>query len=280
MAKKTAPKQLRLFTQESPIIIFVTLAMCSIAIMSYDYRHKINVQLKQKVAFVITPFHWMVNAPSQIIREIDYYLSEQNKLQQQILSLKSEANLLQANQQKLTLIENENRSLRKILNIKNLIKNDMTIGEVVLPSQTNGAPQLLINKGMDDGIDIGSPVMNNKGLVGQVIHVNKNLSTVQKITSNNFAVSAISENGTMASLIFGNGSPHLVIYRLPAYEKLRLGDYLLTSGLDQIYPKGIKIGKVIKIISTNNSQFNEIIIEPATSPQSFSQVMVIKSGNP
>ena len=194
--------------------------------------------------------------------------------------MKSEANLLQANQQKLTLIENENRSLRKILNIKNLIKNDMTIGEVVLPSQTNGAPQLLINKGMDDGIDIGSPVMNNKGLVGQVIHVNKNLSTVQKITSNNFAVSAISENGTMASLIFGNGSPHLVIYRLPAYEKLRLGDHLLTSGLDQIYPKGIKIGKVIKIIPTNNSQFNEIIIEPATSPQSFSQVMVIKSGNP
>lgn len=280
MAKKTAPKQLRLFTQESPIIIFVILAMCSIAIMSYDHRHKINVQLKQKLAFVITPFHWMTNAPYQLIREIDYYLSEQNKLQQQILSLKSEANLLQANQQKLTLIENENRSLRKILNIKNLIKNDMTIGEVVLPSQANGVPQLFINKGMDDGIDIGSPVMNNEGLVGQVIHVNKNLSTVQKITSNNFAVSAISENGTMAALIFGNGSPHLVIYRLPAYEKLRLGDHLLTSGLDQIYPKGIKIGKVIKIIPTNNSQFNEIIIEPATSPQSFSQVMVIKSGNP
>lgn len=280
MAKKTASKQLRLFTQESPIIIFVTLAMCSIAIMSYDYRHKINVQLKQKVAFVITPFHWMTNAPYQLIREIDYYLSEQNKLQQQILSLKSEANLLQAIQQKLTLIENENRSLRKILNIKNLIKNDMTIGEVVLPSQANGVPQLFINKGMDDGIDIGSPVMNNEGLVGQVIHVNKNLSTVQKITSNNFAISAISENGTMAALIFGNGSPHLVIYRLPAYEKLRLGDHLLTSGLDQIYPKGIKIGKVIKIIPTNNSQFNEIIIEPATSPQSFSQVMVIKSGNP
>ena len=280
MAKKTAPKQLRLFTQESPIIIFVILAMCSIAIMSYDHRHKINVQLKQKLAFVTTPFHWMTNAPYQLIREIDYYLSEQNKLQQQILSLKSEANLLQANQQKLTLIENENRSLRKILNIKNLIKNDMTIGEVVLPSQANGVPQLFINKGMDDGIDIGSPVMNNEGLVGQVIHVNKNLSAVQKITSNNFAVSAISENGTMAALIFGNGSPHLVIYRLPAYEKLRLGDHLLTSGLDQIYPKGIKIGKVIKIIPTNNSQFNEIIIEPATSPQSFSQVMVIKSGNP
>jgi len=280
MANKTAPKQIRLFTQKSPILIFVILAMCSIALMSYDHRHKINVQLKQKMAFVITPFQWMINAPYQLIHEIDYYLSEQNKLQQQILSLKSEANLLQANQQKLMLIENENRSLRKILNIKNLIKNDMTIGEVVLPSQTNGAPQLLINKGMDDEINIGSPVMNNKGLVGQVIRVDKNLSTVQKITSNNFAISAISENGTMASLVFGNGSPHLVIYRLPTYEKLRLGDHLLTSGLDQIYPKGIKIGKVIKIIPTNNPQFNEIIIEPATSPQSFSQVMVIKSGNP
>jgi len=67
---------------------------------------------------------------------------------------------------------------------------------------------------------------------------------------------------------------------LPAYEKLVVGDYLLTSGLDQIYPKGIKIGKVIKIIPTNNIQFNEIIVQPMTSPESFSQVMIIKSDNP
>ena len=248
--------------------------------MSLDYRYNIHTQLKQHIMLVRTPFQWIINAPSRLISSIDYYLSEQNKLQQQIFLLKTEASLFQLNQQKLRLLENENRELRKVLNIKNVIKNEIIVGEIVLPSHSNGVSQILINKGLDDGISLGSPVMNNQGLVGQVVRVDKNLSTIKNITSNNFAISAVSESGAISTLIFGNGSPYLKIYRLPAYEKLVVGDYLLTSGLDQIYPKGIKIGKVIRITPTNNIQFNEIIVQPMTSPESFSQVMIIKSDNP
>lgn len=247
--------------------------------MSFDHRYHMHTHLKQKIVLVQTPFQWIINAPSRLIASIDYYLSEQNKLQQQILLLKTEANLFQLNLQKLRLLENENRELRKVLNIKNVIKNEIIVGEIVLPSHSNGVSQILINKGLDDGISLGSPVMNNQGLIGQVVRVDKNLSTIKNITSNNFAISAVSESGAISTLVFGNGSPYLKIYRLPAYEKLVVGDYLLTSGLDQIYPKGIKIGKVIKIIPTNNIQFNEIIVQPMTSPESFSQVMIIKSDN-
>ena len=280
MAKKTENKRLRLFTQESPTFLFVILIICSIVLMSLDHRYHMHTHLKQKIVLVRTPFQWIINAPSRLIASIDYYLSEQNKLRQQILLLKTEANLFQLNQQKLRLLENENRELRKVLNIKNVIKNEIIVGEIVLPSHSNGVSQILINKGLDDGISLGSPVMNNQGLVGQVVRVDKNLSTIKNITSNNFAISAVSESGAISTLVFGNGSPYLKIYRLPAYEKLVVGGYLLTSGLDQIYPKGIKIGKVIKIIPTNNIQFNEIIVQPMTSPESFSQVMIIKSDNP
>lgn len=280
MAKKRENKRLRLFTQESPAFLFVILTICSIVLMSLDYRYNIHTQLKQHIMLVRTPFQWIINAPSRLISSIDYYLSEQNKLQQQIFLLKTEASLFQLNQQKLRLLENENRELRKVLNIKNVIKNEIIVGEIVLPSHSNGVSQILINKGLDDGISLGSPVMNNQGLVGQVVRVDKNLSTIKNITSNNFAISAVSESGAINTLVFGNGSPYLKIYRLPAYEKLVVGDYLLTSGLDQIYPKGIKIGKVIRITPTNNIQFNEIIVQPMTSPESFSQVMIIKSDNP
>ncbi|MDC1114022.1 rod shape-determining protein MreC [Methylophilaceae bacterium] len=280
MAKKTENKRLRLFTEEPPTFLFVILIICSIVLMSLDHRYHMLTQLKQKLVLVPTPFQWIINAPSRLIASIDYYLSEQNKLQQQILLLKTEANFFKLNQQKLRLLENENRELRKILNIKNVIKNEIIIGEIVLPSHSNGVSQILINKGLDDGISLGSPVMNNQGLVGQVVRADKNLSTIKNITSNNFAISAVSESGAISTLVFGNGSPYLKIYRLPAYEKLVVGDYLLTSGLDQIYPKGIKIGKVIRITPTNNIQFNEIIVQPMTSPESFSQVMVIKSNNP
>ena len=97
------------------------------------------------------------------------------------------------------------------------------------------------------------------------------------ITSNQFAVSAISNKGSINGIISGTGNPVLEIGQLPAYESLAIGDYFLTSGLGGIYPRGIKIGKVTKIIPTYNTQFNRIIITPFSSPLSFSEVMLIRN---
>lgn len=278
MAKETASKKLKLFnTQESPILPFFLLLLISISLMSYDHRYNINYNIKQYISALNAPIKFIINTPSTITQNLKIYLSNQEALHKKIKSQRNEINLLRLNAQKLQSLENENTNLRKILQIKEIVKKEIIIAEIVLPNQINGIPQVIINKGAKDNIKPGSAVMNSQGLIGQVTQVNNNSSKITPTTSNQFAVSAISNKGSINGIISGTGGPFLEIQQLPAYESLAIGDYFLTSGLGGIYPRGIKIGKVTKIIPTNNSQFNRITITPFSSPLSFSEVMLIRN---
>lgn len=278
MAKETASKKLKLFnTQESPILPFFLLLLISISLMSYDHRYNINYNIKQYISALNAPIKFIINTPSTITQNLKIYLSNQEALHKKIKSQRDEINLLRLNTQKLHSLENENTNLRKILQIKEIVKKEIIIAEIVLPNQINGIPQVIINKGAKDNIKPGSAVMNSQGLIGQVTQVNNNSSKITPTTSNQFAVSAISNKGSINGIISGTGGPFLEIQQLPAYESLAIGDYFLTSGLGGIYPRGIKIGKVTKIIPTNNSQFNRITITPFSSPLSFSEVMLIRN---
>ena len=278
MAKETASKKLKLFnTQESPILPFFLLLLISISLMSYDHRYNINYNIKQYISALNAPIKFIINTPSTITQNLKIYLSNQEALHKKIKSQRNEINLLRLNAQKLQSLENENTNLRKILQIKEIVKKEIIIAEIVLPNQINGIPQVIINKGAKDNIKPGTAVMNSQGLIGQVTQVNNNSSKITPTTSNQFAVSAISNKGSINGIISGTGGPLLEIQQLPAYESLAIGDYFLTSGLGGIYPRGIKIGKVTKIIPTNNSQFNRITITPFSSPLSFSEVMLIRN---
>ena len=278
MAKETASKKLKLFnTQESPILPFFLLLLISISLMSYDHRYNINYNIKQYISALNAPIKFIINTPSTITQNLKIYLSNQEALHKKIRSQRNEINLLRLDAQKLQFLENENTNLKKILQIKEIVKKEIIIAEIVLPNQINGIPQVIINKGAKDNIKPGSAVMNSQGLIGQVTQVNNNSSKITPTTSNQFAVSAISNKGSINGIISGTGGPLLEIQQLPAYESLAIGDYFLTSGLGGIYPRGIKIGKVTKIIPTNNSQFNRITITPFSSPLSFSEVMLIRN---
>jgi rod shape-determining protein MreC len=278
MAKETESKKLKLFnTQESPILPFFLLLLISISLMSYDHRYNINYNIKQYISALNAPIKFIINTPSTITQNLKIYLSNQEALHKKIKSQRNEINLLRLNAQKLQSLENENTNLRKILQIKEIVKKEIIIAEIVLPNQINGIPQVIINKGAKDNIKPGTAVMNSQGLIGQVTQVNNNSSKITPTTSNQFAVSAISNKGSINGIISGTGGPFLEIQQLPAYESLAIGDYFLTSGLGGIYPRGIKIGKVTKIIPTNNSQFNRITITPFSSPLSFSEVMLIRN---
>ena len=278
MAKETASKKLKLFnTQESPILPFFLLLLISISLMSYDHRYNINYNIKQYISALNAPIKFIINTPSTITQNLKIYLSNQEALHKKIKSQRNEINFLRLNAQKLQSLQNENTNLRKILQIKEIVKKKIIIAEIVLPNQINGIPQVIINKGAKDNIKPGTAVMNSQGLIGQVTQVNNNSSKITPTTSNQFAVSAISNKGSINGIISGTGGPFLEIQQLPAYESLAIGDYFLTSGLGGIYPRGIKIGKVTKIIPTNNSQFNRITITPFSSPLSFSEVMLIRN---
>jgi len=82
------------------------------------------------------------------------------------------------------------------------------------------------------------------------------------------------ETGLHNSILYGDGQK-LIIPFSSVYNEINIGDIYVTSGLDKIYPKGIKIGKVISVAPTSDSQFVKIVIAPFTTPETSSQITII-----
>jgi len=145
--------------------------------------------------------------------------------------------------------------------------------EIIRPTIRGRAQIITVNKGKKDGIRQGMPVVNRLGLVGQIYSTYDQTSEVVPLLSKKFAVNALQDNGQNHAIIYGD-TEFLVIPFFPASIDVTPGDTFVTSGLDNVYPSGINIGKVVEI-SPEDKQFNKILLKPATFSSQFSLITIL-----
>ena len=272
---KPSKKELKLFNNTpSPIFGFIILLFISLSLMGIDHRKKIHYEIKEKSTFLIVPIIYVLNLPNNITNSINDLLKSKSKLFKKNRELENKIIDLSIENQRLGLIEAENKQLRKSMKIKNSSSINSISAEIILPKINNGKEIILINKGLNDGVRIGQPVINNLGLVGQIIFTGKTFSKINPITSKKYMVPAIFRKGTDNIIVKGNGDKYLEVTMFPSHRKVKMGAILMTSGIDTFYPKGIKIGQVIKITPQANNQFNHLLVSPFSDPRSFTQVRI------
>ena len=237
MAKKESKGQLKLFNRDAfPLLSFCTLFILCLIIMGADYRYQILKKIKSELSLITSPITYIVNLPANIINNSKDSLLTNTLLKEKI------KNLQEANYS---------------LSIK--IRFEI----------------ITINKGFKDNIKTGSAVINNAGLVGQIINTSKAYSEIRPITSEAYAVPAIMDNGKENVILYGNGNGELEIPFFPARSSIQINDTFVTSGVDDLYPKGINIGRVIEIEPTKSPKFNFIVIAPFSQPTTFSQITIV-----
>jgi rod shape-determining protein MreC len=272
---KPSKKELKLFNDgQSPIFSFIILLLISLSLMGLDYRKKIHHHIKNESSFLIKPIVYVINLPKNINESLTNLFKTKSQLFEKNLKLENKIIDLSIENQRLILIEAENRQLRKTIKISNNIKITTIGAEIILPKIRNGTEIITINKGFNDSIKIGQPVINNLGLVGQIIFTGDSFSEVNPITSKKYIVPAIFEKGTDNIIVRGNGNKYLEVLMFPAHREVKIGAILMTSGIDSLYPKGIKIGQVIKVTPQINNQFNHLLISPFSQPTTHTQVRV------
>ena len=279
MARRHSSKKLKLFnTGEPPFFSFIFLVFVSFLLMGLDYRMSIHQSIKQATSYLDPVIIFITNLPHEIEGGLKDNFTTKSALLKEKIELENKILELSIENQKLNLITEENKALRKSLQIsKILIHEKTTAAEIILPNIKSGKQIILINKGSRDNIKIGSPVINNLGLIGQVIFTKDNYSEILPITSRDFMVPAILERGTDNVIIKGNGLGYLEVMMMPWHREVNIGDTFMTSGIDEIYPKGIKIGKVINVSPLIKNQFNHLLIAPISDPRTLSQVKVFQS---
>ena len=275
MVARKSIKNLKLFVDTNVSIPLSSLLIifCFI-LMGIDSRYSLTKNIRKDFAIITSPIYSLINAPNKIYKSNLKNFTDKKILVEENEILKKELYASELINQTNNTLESENKILRQKLNLKKNYFFKNVDSEIIRPSTKVNKKIITINKGQIDNVKEGSAVINNYGLIGQIYNVFDDSSEVTSLISDKFGVPAMLENGLQNTILYGDGQ-QLIIPFSSIHNNINVGDIYVTSGLDEIYPKGIKIGTVSAILRTSDNQFVKIIVNPFTRPETSSQVTII-----
>lgn len=174
-------------------------------------------------------------------------------------------------------LELENIRLKKFVNFSDLVPNTYVAAQIIARDPSPWFKTIMIDKGLSDSLVKGSPVMVSEGIVGQIIEVSKNYSRVLLITDRNSAVDALIQNSRVRGIVKGNNEDNCSFVYALRKDEVKEGEMIISSGLDQIFPKGLKIGRVLKVTQAHSQLFQDITIETSVDFDKVEEVLVLKT---
>ena len=274
MGIKATKKELSLFTTNFSLTYFILFIFLTLLMMFMDSRYDYLKQIRKDFSFITSPLIVLTNDSINFFVDFQSLSKSKALLEEEINQLNIQIDNLSIENQIKNFLVAENDSLRKetLLSKKYSPKKTYS-AEIIRPTIRGRAQIITVNKGKKDGIRQGMPVVNRLGLVGQIYSTYDQTSEVVPLLSKKFAVNALQDNGQNHAIIYGD-TEFLVIPFFPASIDVTPGDTFVTSGLDNVYPSGINIGKVVEV-SPEDKQFNKILLKPATFSSQFSLITIL-----
>lgn len=242
---------------------FVFSLVFSIFLMFSDYHYKYLDSVRSGFSLVVSPLQYAVDYPVRVIGWIQSLVSAKKALIDENMQLKYQQTMLEAELQKLIVIQRENSQLKELLLTSS--KADMRVmAAQILAVDTSKARQVVVlNKGKRDGVYVGQPVLDAKGVMGQVIDVGPLTSTLLLISDSKSAVPVRNNRtGERAILVGTNDIEELSLINLPKTSSIHPGDVLVTSGLGRRYPEGYPVGRVEEVRSIPGDDFVKVTVSP------------------
>lgn len=178
-------------------------------------------------------------------------------------------------------LEAENERLRALLDFEEQRKEYNYIPTNIIGVSGNVLNGYIVDKGTKDGVKKGMVVIASAGLVGKVTSVASNWAKVECITNENIAVSVMPEStrentGILKGYTDTAKNENLTkIYYLPIDSNIKKGDTILTSGLGAVYPKEIRVGKVISVEEDKVKFMKSAVVKPYVDFKSLEELLII-----
>ncbi len=208
------------------------------------------------------------------------YFGNTKKLNEKVTSLERELEQAKIDMQEISVLEKENEELKELLNIKEGYNHFKKIyANVITRSYDNWNETFVINKGLVDGIKEKQTVIAAEGLVGYISQVEQNTSIVTTILDDTSAVSVEISNINKLALIKGDYSlkskGQLKLVNIPIDTELAEGETIYSSGIGELYKKGIPVGIILEVISKKNDIDRYAIVDALVDIESIDTVAII-----
>lgn len=175
--------------------------------------------------------------------------------------------------------------LRELLDLRTILPLDTVVAEVIARDATPWFRTLTVDKGSHHGVGLNAPVISSTGVVGRVIRLGPRAAAVQLLLDQQAGVGVRIERSRITGVVSGQtgfaneGSHDLVLKWVPVLADVVVGDVVVTSGLDRIYPSGLMVGRV-RTIETGNGLFKEIRVQPSARFDELEEVLVVRTPLP
>lgn len=193
---------------------------------------------------------------------------ENNRLRQRIGSLSVDNQLLRE-------AAEENRRLRELLVFRKKFEHKMLPAEVIGRDPSGWFKTVLIDKGTRDGVSRDAGVITPDGVVGRVIEAGFNSAKVLLITDINSYIDALIRRTSMHGIVVGRGEQDCSLTYILKTAEIAVGDVIVSSGINAVYPKGVFVGSVIKISRRSSGFFQSVKIRPAVDFSKLHEVLVV-----
>ena len=224
----------------------------------------------------VAPFQYMVSWPTRFIDELKSIISTHDDLVRENLSLKADQLLLRSKLQRLIAIESENNYLKSLLQSSRQVKSKTLIAELLAVASEPFVHQVVLDKGVRDGVYVGQPVLDANGVMGQVIQVGALTSRVILINDPHSGIAVQNaRNGMRATAAGDSYSGRLRLMYVSKTADIKEGDIFITSGLGDRYPEGYPVGKVITVNKDPVHPFASIFLQPSAHLDTSRQVLLV-----
>ncbi len=206
------------------------------------------------------------------------FFADVKDLKKQNEELQKQNSELEQSLRELENIKTENEQLKEYLNLSEKYSEYKTIyGYVVNRDISNYFKTIVINVGSNDGVENGMTVIGDEGLVGHVVSVTATTAKVQTIVDTASSVSAIMSTTKDSIVCKGtlDSDSELKAMYIPTDANIIQGDSIETSGIGGVYPKGIHIGTVKKVIPTQNITERYALVQTAVDFGKLTSVLVV-----
>lgn len=235
----------------------------SVFLIFSDYHYRYLDSVRSGFSLVVAPLQYAVDYPVRIIGWIQSLVSAKKVLIAENMQLRYQQTMLEAELQKLLVIQKENSQLKELLLTSSKADMRAMAAQILAVDTSNSRQIVVLNKGKRDRVYVGQPVLDAKGVMGQIIDVGPITSAVLLISDSQSAV-PVSNNrtGERAILIGTNDIEELSLINLPKTSSIHPRDVLVTSGLDRHYPEGYPVGLVEQVNSIPGDDFVKVKVKP------------------
>ncbi len=263
------------------VFFFATLALTLLVV---DTRFDALGTVRTGLGTALYPVELGAAAPAQWVGRFFGYFTSLDRIEAENRRLAQDNNALAQTALRAAALQAENEHLRRLAGLREGLHAKSVAAEILYDARDPFSRKVVVDRGTQDGVERGQPVIDESGVVGQVTRVFPLSSEVTLLTDREQAIAVQNVRTGVRGIAYGNAAAgpagQIDLRFMPSNVDVKKDDLLVTSGLDGVFPDGLPVAKVASVERNAAYQFAKILCAPMGGTERNRHVLILLTERP